>query len=345
MGLTSLLLRAPAVAIAHASGADLRGEYQAGAAVCLALATLIATWLAWLAHRRGASLVAVLTALGLWMVAILASRALPLGHPEEALAAALVLAAIALSADGRPLLAGVVLGLAIGTKEWALLVAPAVVLAGAAAHWRRVAGAAAITAVLLIGVMAIGNPHVFRLAHEGQRAGDKHTITPATLWFRFGKKRVVGQQGDLVFYEVYPPKVIGRWCRPFVILFAFVASFFYWRRRGFGSPDVFALAAFVLLARAIFDTQTFSYHLIPMLMAVAAWEVFGLRRIPFLAIAVTIAFQLTVHVVSSNADISSNAFNAIFLGWTLPLFVVLGVATYRRPARRPEVRPTIPAPA
>jgi hypothetical protein len=340
MGLTSLLIRAPAVALAHASGGDLKSEYEAGAAVCLALATLIAVWLAWLAHRRGAPLVAALTALALWLVAIVASRALLLGHPEEAVAATLALAAIALAAGGQPLAAGVVIGIAIGAKEWALLVAPAVVLAGSAGQWKRVAATAALVAVLLLGVMAIGNPTSFRLAHEGQRAGDKHTVTPATLWFRLGTKHIVGQGGGLVFYEVYPPKLIGRWCRPFVILFSLVAALLFYRRRGFNSLAVFALAAFVLLARTLFDTQTFSYHLIPMLMAVGAWEVFARKRFPIVTMLATIAFQLTVHVVASSADISSYGFNAIFLAWTLPLFVLLGVETYRRstPRARPSAR-------
>src|SRR2546430_2498440 len=114
------------------------------------------------------------------------------GHREEGRAGSVALAAIELAVGGQPLAAGIVLGLAIGAKEWALLVAPAVVLAGSAAQWKRVAAAASLSVVLLLGVMAIGNPTSFRLAHEGQRAGDKHTLTPATLWFRLGTKRIVG---------------------------------------------------------------------------------------------------------------------------------------------------------
>jgi hypothetical protein len=63
-----------------------------------------------------------------------------------------------------------------------------------------------------------------------------------------------------------------------------------------------------------------------------AWEIFALRRLPLIGLAAMIAFQLTVHVVASSADISSNWFNAIFLAWSLPLFVLLGVASFRRPA-------------
>src|SRR3954453_14952649 len=82
MGLTSLALRAPAVLIAHASGADTRGEYQAGAAVCLAVAAILVVWVAWIAWGRGAPIAAVGVALALWLVAIVWCRALPFGHPE-----------------------------------------------------------------------------------------------------------------------------------------------------------------------------------------------------------------------------------------------------------------------
>lgn len=330
MGLTSLALRAPAVAIAHSGGGGLRSEYQAGTAVCFAVAALLVVWVAWLMTRRGVRLPAVLGALALWMVAIVWSRSQMFGHPEEPLAAALVLASLATAVSGRGVLAGVLLGLAIGTKEWAFLAAPAVVFAGGAGNWLRLGAAALAVTLVTIGVMAAGSPSTFHKAHEGQRAGDEHTVTPANVWFRLGDKRVVGRQGDLVFYKAYPPKLVGRWCRPFVIAFALLASLLFARRRRWDAAGALALAAFVLLERVLFDTQTFSYHLLPMLMAVALWEVFEKRRLPLIAAAAMIAFQITARKVATDPDISSDAFNAIYLAWTLPLFGLLAVFSFRR---------------
>jgi hypothetical protein len=329
MGLTSLALRAPVVAIVHGAGGGIRAEYEGGAAICLAAASLIVVLLARFAWTRGASLPAALSALALWMVAIVWGRALLFGHPEEPLAGALAVAAIALAAARRPIAAGMLLGLAIGTKEWALLVAPAVLFAGRPMDWRQLGAAALAGVVLTTGVMFAGNPSSFRSAHEGQRAGDERTLTPATLWYRLGDKRVTGRAGDQVLFEVYPPKLIGRWCRPFVIVFTLLAALLFARRRGWQTPAAFALAAFVLLARGLLDTQTFSYHLIPMLMAIAAWELFALRRLPVIATIAMVAFQLTARVVASSADISSYGFNAIFLAWTLPLAALLAVAAFR----------------
>jgi hypothetical protein len=328
IGLTSVALRAPAVAIAHAAGGGLEAEYRAGALVCIAAASLLATWLAMQAHRRGAPLAAALAALVLWTVAIVWSRALFFGHPEEPLAAALVIAAAVLAADRRPVAAGVALGLAIGTKEWAFLAAPAALAAGARDEWRRMLAPAAIAVALTLGVMAVGNPSAFRSAHEAQQRGDRHTTTPANVWFRAGHKRATGHRGQVVAYVIYPPKVVGRWCRPFVILLALVTSFLFVRRRGAGSADVLGLIALLFLLRVVFDTQTFSYHLIPMLMATTAWEVIGRRRFPVVGAAAMVAFQLTVHQVAPH--MSANAFNAIYLAWTLPLAAYLLVVVMRR---------------
>jgi hypothetical protein len=333
MGLTSLALRAPAVAIAHSGGGGLVSEFQAGAAVCFAVAVLLVFWVASTVWSRGVRLPAVLGALALWLFAILWARSELLGHPEEPLAAALVVASLSSALSGRGVLAGVLLGLAIGTKEWAFLAAPAVVFAGGAANWMRIGAAAAVVAVVTIGVMFAGSPATFHRAHEGQRAGDRHTVTPANVWFRFGNKRIVGREGDVVFYEAYPPKLVGRWCRPFVIALALAMSLLFALRRRWDAAGALALASFVLLERVLFDTQTFSYHLVPMLMTIALWELAARRRFPVMATAVMVAFQITARKVATDVDITSNTFNTTYLAWTLPVLALLGLAALGLPSR------------
>jgi hypothetical protein len=330
VGLTSLALRAPAVAIAHAAGGGLRAEYRAGALMCVVTAGLLAVWISWRARQRGASLPAALGLLVLWVVAIVWGRSLTFGHPEEPLAGALAIVAVLLAAERRPVAAAIAIGLAIGTKEWAFLAAPAVVLAGQPRDWRRMALPAVATLGLTIGVLAIGNPSSFRAAHEALQHGDEHPLTPANVWFRFGHKQITAVSGSVVAYVVHPPKAIGRWCRPFVTLLALVTGLIFYRRRGFGSLDTLALVAFLFVCRGVFDTQTFSYHLSPMLMAIPAWEVLSRQRLPVVGALAAVAFELTVHVVAPH--MSANAFNAIYLAWTLPLLSYLLVMAMRRPA-------------
>lgn len=328
MGLTSLLLRAPAVAIAHAGDATLTGEYRAGALVLVVGAVALALALAYTGWRDGSGVGAVIALVGLWFVAIVWSRSLYYGHPEEPLAAVLAIAGVVLAARGQALAAGVAVGLAIGTKEWALLAVPGVVFAAAAPDWRRMGAAAAVAVALTSGVMALGNSGSFRAAHKAQQEGDTHTITPASVWFRVGDKRVVplGDGRDVI--SIFPPRAVGRFCRPAVILIGLLTAIAFGLRRGFRSRDAFALVAFVLTVRVLIDTQTFSYHLVPMLMMVAAWEVFGRRRLPVVAVAATAAFQLTVHCVVPN--FSAETFNAVYLAWTIPLAAYLGAAALRR---------------
>ena len=90
----------------------------------------------------------------------------------------------------------------------------------------------------------------------------------------------------------------------------------------------------MLDARGILDTQTFSYHLIPMLMAVAAWEVFARGRLPVVATLATVALQISTRVLFTDNDISSWTFNTIFLSWTTALAVYLLFAAMRRERAR-----------
>jgi hypothetical protein len=334
MGLTSLLLRAPAVAIAHAGDATRSGEYQAGAAVLFVLAVVLAAAVAYAGWRDGSPLLAAVALLVLWFIAITWSRALFYGHPEEPFTALVAIAAVVLAARGHPLAAGLALGLAIGSKEWALLAAPAVLFAGPQTQWRRGALAAIVAVAVTSGAMALGNTDSYRAAHREQQRGDTHTVTPASVWFRFGQKRFVAASGDAVAYSVFPPKAAGRWCRPAVIVIALLAAIAFGLRRGFGSRDALALVAFILTVRVIIDTQTFSYHLTPMLMFVAAWEVLGRRRFPLVATLAMIAFQLTMRWIVPN--FSADVFNASYLAWTIALATYLGIAAFRRtPAPAP----------
>jgi hypothetical protein len=333
IGLTSLLLRAPAVAVARAAGASTAGEYRAGALVCMVATALLAVWLAYLARRGGAPVPSVVGFLVLVAVLLLWSRSLFFGHPEEPLAAMLALLAAMLALDGRPLGAGVALGLAIATKEWALLAAPGVVFCAAPAVWKRTAVAAVAIAAVLTATMAVASPDSFRAAHDAQSHAETRTVTPASAWFRLGHKKVVAASATAIAYVVYPPREIGRWCRELVVLLAALTAVLFVRRRGFGSPDALALIALAFVMRSVLDTQVFSYHVEPMLLAVAAWEVAARQRVPVVAAAAIACFELTARVVAPH--MSADAFNAIYLGWTLPLAAYMGVVALGAPSAAP----------
>src|SRR5206468_12332940 len=75
----------------------------------------------------------------------LAVRALHWGHPEELLGAALCVGAVIAAARGRWILAGIMLGCAIATKQWAALaVLPALIATPAPVRVRLVSATAVV---------------------------------------------------------------------------------------------------------------------------------------------------------------------------------------------------------
>jgi hypothetical protein len=128
----SMTLRAPVVALAGALGADPMWLYRIGSVPCLLAGAALAIHV----FRHGNRWIAgglVVTA-PVWLGLMYA------GHPEEILVTALVIGAILLAPE-RPAAAGVLLGLALAGKAWALIaVGPVLIAAGRPD--RRLLGAA-----------------------------------------------------------------------------------------------------------------------------------------------------------------------------------------------------------
>lgn len=158
LGLVSLVWRAPFAAAGLQLGGD-QLAYQLGAVACL-LPVLGAVW--WLAGRARslsqgatAAMAAVLVAAG-----PITAAALQLGHPEEVLTALLAAASVICAGQNRRRPAAVLLGLAVGTKPWALLAAPCVLLALPRPRAGLAALAAAVAAPL-VGLLPLLDPAAY----------------------------------------------------------------------------------------------------------------------------------------------------------------------------------------
>src|SRR5262249_14115636 len=124
----SLLLRAPfAFAAKLAGGGDL-AVYRALAVPCLAAVVLLGTGGAGPVRTARLGRLAWGTALVVIVGNPVSLRALEMGHPEELLVAVMCVFAVVLARARRPLLAALVVGVAVGAKPWALLALPVVVL-------------------------------------------------------------------------------------------------------------------------------------------------------------------------------------------------------------------------
>lgn len=146
----SLVERAPFALLPSLWGGGDLAVYRMVALPCLLAAAALGIWLlAGMRARHGTRLARAVT-LGVCVANPITLKALELGHPEELLGACMCVAAVLLGARGRWLAAGLLLGLAIANKQWALLAAAPVLLA--LPSWlrlRALASAAFATAVVL----------------------------------------------------------------------------------------------------------------------------------------------------------------------------------------------------
>ncbi|HTD58017.1 MAG TPA: glycosyltransferase 87 family protein, partial [Solirubrobacteraceae bacterium] len=125
----SLVERAPFALIPSLWGGGQLAVYRMVSLPCLLAAAALAVWLLGRMRTEGRPGLARSVVLGLCVANPLTLSALELGHPEELLGACMCVAAVLLASRDRPLLAAVLLGLAIANKEWALLAIGPVLLA------------------------------------------------------------------------------------------------------------------------------------------------------------------------------------------------------------------------
>ena len=330
MGSGSLLVRAPFAALGlrlgHASDLDL---YRLGVFPCLLAAGLLGVYLfSRMRELRRPGLVSAVVPL---LVAFnpLTVKALRFGHPEEPLAAALCVAALLAAGRRRPLLAGVLLGAAVATKQWALLAfLPVLAAAAVQGERRRIAAAALGTAALLILPMALGAPQRFLHANHGAGvvAG---TAMPTNVWFGFGADVPVTIAAN--GYTSAPrslPSSLGAISHPLILIAGFLLAALWWRyRRHDAEPeDALLVLALIMLVRCLLDPMTNSYYHLPFVMALAAWE--GLRRrgAPVLTLASTFLITATIWLAGGNVSLVD--LNRFYLVWALPFAGLLGVLAF-----------------
>ena len=206
------------------------------------------------------------------------------GHPEEVLGAALCVAGVVAAARDRPALAGVLIGLAVINKSWALVAVP-VVLAVAPAHRGRM--------LLIIAALAGG------------------VLVPVTL-VRAGGAGAIASGAALgtgIGSIFNPPQLLwwfgpGSWvvahAREGIVLASVICAGLWWARRGAPTesapprlPDALLLLALVLLLRAALDPWNSAYDNVPFLFAMLAYEVLS-DRPPVLTVRHTVLFFLIV---------------------------------------------------
>ena len=321
MGQLSILLRAPVQAL----GLSELWTYRLGALVLLA-GPVALTVVLWNGRRpRNLSALVLVAVICLNPMTI---RALHLGHPEEPLGGALCAIALLLAIDGRARGAGLALGLALATKQWAIFAVLPVIFACAPEQRRTLMTVAATVAAVLVLPPILLSPHAFAASMNRPLAG-LSIMRPANLW-----SLVVPPQhyadigGEVVGLAVVPP-----WLRslahPLVVGLALTLALL-WRPRGaaIGADSALALLALLFLMRCLLDPWNHGYYHWPFLAALACWEVRGCGRAP-IATALSSAWLWVVFVKTDGLLMDS-----AYVAWACVCIVFLA---------RDAFRPALPA--
>jgi hypothetical protein len=252
----------------------------------------------------------------------IAYQALLFGHPEDPLAAALSVLGVIAALRGRPVVAGLMLAVAIVCKQWAVLaVLPAMLAADSRAlRIGAIAGVGLVAATVL--------PSVYATAGHAALVSSGALFHPHQVWWP------LGVPADAAFIAAgHGERMAPAWLmpvtHPLIVLLALPLSALWWARAGRGArnrDDAFALLALLFLERCALDPWNLAYYQLPLVLSLLAWEVHRRRGMPVLTLAVTAATWLTF--VTYSARTGYGPF-AAYLAWALPLGSWLAWSLYR----------------
>ena len=318
----SLLLRMPFALLVEGAGRNALFAAMSVPAILVALALGFALW------RRallvGAGLAAAWTAFMLVVLNPIGWRALEFGHPEELITAACCAGAAVAAYDRRPVLTGVLLGLAVGMKLWPVLVVIGVLLVLPAQRLRAVATAVAVAALLIAPMALAGGGGIEQAKAVAESTGT--AVEPAQIWWFFGDPGVEVRNGAGILQEGYraAPAWVTRISHPLVVLVPLLISLALARsvaRRG--AHEALLLLTLVLLLRGLLDTWNTEYYPFAFLLSVLVWELHARRTLPTRTLAATALCWLSF--VALPGVVSADAVAVVYLAWAVPLAAMLAV--------------------
>jgi hypothetical protein len=336
----SLILRAPFALLPNLWHGGSLSLYRSVAVPCLLAAVVLGLLLWARLSLEGRGTRAGWLALALCVANPITLRALEIGHPEDLLGACLCVGAVIAALDSRSSLAGVLLGLAVANKPWAVLAALPVLLAAPGGRVKAAAIAAGVAAVIVAPMVLAGSQGVGTARYVATNSGPG--FTPWEAWWFLGShgQIVRGVYGIMPGYRT-PPGWLGSIGHLLVVLSALPLSALWWLRRRADRArllagraeavlshrgDALLLLALVMQARCLLDPWNLDYYALPLLLALTTWEGLARRRMPLAALAVTLAGWTSFDVLRHG--ISPDAQALFFLLWNIPLFALLAWRLY-----------------
>ncbi len=320
----SFILRAPFALVPKLWGGGELAVYRMLALPCLVASAALGVWLVARMRAAGRDRIARTAVLGLCVANPITLRALEIGHPEELLTAVLCVVAVVTARSGRASTSGLLLGLAVATKAWAILAFPLVLVllpgTGRRARSAVVAGAVAL---------AVLSPLV--LARPAGSLGGGTVVTgqifqPWQLWWFAGHHgpAVHGLYGALKVGYRTPPTWLGGIPHALIVALAPVLVLL-WRRRGGRGEDALLMLALLLLTRCLLDPWNNVYYATGFLIALLAWEAERRPR-PLLSLVAVVGVWIVFQELPSR--IGADAQAAVYALFGLALAGGLALRLY-----------------
>jgi hypothetical protein len=339
MGSLSLFARAPFAAIAAALGDGQLGLYRWGALPCLLAVALVAVWLSRLALRRGSGRVAPVVIVALALLGPLVNDALYYGHPEELLTASLAVGALLAACEQRALLTGVLAGLAVASKQWALLVTPPAVLALERERIRALIASAIVAAAATLPMIAgslTGFSHALSyISHPQPIVTHFSWLYPLSPGGTFPVANIFGGGRPVAGHRLLG--VESMLARPSILAIGLGLVLLIWLRSGrrLYLQPMLECTAVVLLLRCALDPGSMGYYHYPVLLVLLALDALAGRKLPVAGLAgAAVAF---VALDRASSYLSSGAANAVYITMTMSACALL--LERLRPSRSSPPRP------
>ena len=317
----SLVLRAPFALVPRLWGGGVEATYLASAVPCMLALVAFCTWLGaqprtggqigW-ASRISPIVIATFNPVVLIM--------LLLGHPEEILGGVLCVAGIVLAVRGKAEWAGVLIGLAVVNKAWALVAVPVALAVMPAERRRAIMFMAATGAAVLVPITALRHGGLTP-ASAGSEVGTIFN-PPQLLWW-FGPHAWIVRQSHWIIVAVAAVcAVVWRSARSRT------------PRLRVGIPEALLLLASVLLLRAALDPWNNIYYHVPFMLSLMAYEVRS-GRMPLMTLGYSILLFVVVPVYGIlHVTVDTRA--AIYAAVVLPTLACLAAKLYL-PSRRRDL--------
>jgi hypothetical protein len=317
----SLVLRSPFALLPELWGGGDYALYRSMAVPALAAGVFLGVFLWRRGETLGRGAAARWVVLALCAFNPLTLRALEIGHPEELLGGALCVGAALAAGARRPALAGVLLGLAIVNKPWAVLAVVPVVAIAPAGRLKLLAIAGGIGVAVFGPLLLAGSAAIGEATKVAKDAGE--IFQPWQVWWFLGDhgQVVMGTLGPKTGFRA-APSWIGEVARPLVVIVPIAVSLaLVPRLRGRPWHDGMLLLALALFLRCLLDPWNVIYYELPFLLALVAWELHARAGVPVVSLVATLLCWVTLEQLTR--QVSPDAQAVAYLAWAVPFALLM----------------------